>query len=48
MQRILPGLFIGDYQSSIDEDLLMKNNISHILIAAAYIPPRFPKVFVVP
>ncbi|KAH3764203.1 phosphatases II [Pelomyxa schiedti] len=43
MNRVLGGLYIGDYKSSEDQDLLDKNGITHIVVAAAYIVPKWPK-----
>lgn len=50
-QEILPGLFIGPYQSSRDLEALQKQGITHICCIydkreAPFVKPRFPDNFV--
>lgn len=41
---VLPGLYLGSYKATEDKAKLKQQGITHILIAAANIQPKFPKV----
>jgi hypothetical protein len=44
MDKILPGLFLGNFRASEDEELLKAHGISHILVVGTDLPKYYPKV----
>lgn len=42
--EIINGLFIGTFATSKNKDVLINNQITHILIVASTLKPEFPEV----
>ena len=43
--QVLPGLYIGSYETASDLEVLRSNSITHILTVASDLPPRFEHHF---
>jgi hypothetical protein len=46
MDQILDNLYLGSEEASIDRDLLLSKNITHILVCADGLPKHYPEDFV--
>ena len=45
MSQVYYNIWLSGYEESQDAEWLAKNNISHILLAAAELEPKFPKKY---
>ena len=45
LNKIIPGLYLGNHVASKSKILLSENNITHVLSFGSGLPPKFPKDF---